>query len=276
MVRGVTAGESIVTCYSNANNNIKATCTVTVEEKPVINIDNIAIKDESLICVIDARDGSNTETPTTLLDRTENGNNATLSNFSYTTDNGFTDNGTLKYEYIGAVNKSNLSCIEVDLPSIKKENMNSEAKDCTLNIAFKNIELNDNNLNNQLFLRGVRSSSYGACLFVKSDGFYMGSNRNDTNAIKIDDFTTDVLITLVWDNANSVIKCYTNGVFKIDVPFSSLFAGGLHSSTVSTATTTSASNLSGIRTAEFSLLYVYGRNLTAEEILQNYNAYIGS
>ena len=181
-------------------------------------------------------------------------------------------NTSLKYDYIGTPGVSQLSYLEVDLPVIKKDNVTSN--DCTLNIAFKNIELNDNNTNNQLFVRGIRTSSYGACLFVKSDGFYMGSNKADTSAIRIDDFAADVLITLVWDNANSVVKCYINGMFKKDVPFSSLFSSV--TSTISTATVTTAPNEAGVRTTEFSLLYVYKRNLTAEEILQNYNAYIGS
>ena len=283
VVTGVTAGTSVVTCYSNADNSIKAECTITINEKQVVNIDNIAIKDESLIAVFDARDGSNEEQTTALPNRIDNEDfSFNLSDFPYTTSNGFTDNNTIKFDYnmvsgISGANKIDITLSDSIGNSQGYDNDTTHIThpNHTLMFAIKNIDIvypeNNTYPNIQFFLRA--SGSYGIGLSLRPTGLYCNKSYNDEGTLITDDSTGNYHVAMCWDKTNSVVKIYINGVFKIDCPFSATQGNGSFFKAVKFYNLVSGS--SEALSAELSFFSVYNRVLTADEISQNYNAYMG-
>lgn len=278
VVTGVTVGTSVVTCYSNADNSIKAECTITINEKPVVNIDNIAIKDKSLIAVFDARDGSNEEQTAKLTNRIDNSDFAfNLTDFEYTTSSGFTDDNTIKFLYHNIPGVSNPNKITITLPNsmVSSNGLNTDIvyPNQTLMFAVKNVipvAADAQNPYLQFFSRG--SGNYGVGLSMRPTGLYCSKAFAEEGSLVTDDLTGNYHIAMCWDISNKVIKIYINGQLKIDYPFSSAQSNGAYFNIAKFYTT--INNLKRC-TAELAFFSVYNRVLTSDEILQNYNAYTG-
>ena len=279
VVTGVTAGTSVVTCYSNADNSIKAECTITINEKQVVNIDNIAIKDESLIAVFDARDGSNEEQTTALPNRIDNEDfSFNLSDFPYTTSNGFTDNNTIKFDYNQIQSVSGPNRIDITLSDSIADNqgygIGITHPNHTLMFAVKNVDIVDTDSHQyhvQFFLRS--NSSYGIGLSLRPTGLYCNKSFDGEGTLITDDLTGNYHVAMCWDKTNSVVKIYINGVFKIDYPFSATQNIGAFFKTAKFYNLVMGSRKT--LSAELAFFSVYNRVLTADEISQNYNAYMG-
>ena len=278
VVTGVTVGTSVVTCYSNADDSIKAECTITINEKQVVNIDNIAIKDENLIAVFDARDGSNKEKTATLPNRIDNEDFAfNLSDFTYGTSHGFTDNNTIKFDYNNVASVSGANKIDITLSDSisNKDGRNNGIAypNHTLMFAVKNVGIVNSNEqfpNTQFFLRS--NSGYGVGLSLRPTGLYCNKAYAEQGSLITDDSTGNYHVVMCWDTSNSVIKIYINGEFKIDYPFSSTQNNGSFYKTVKFYNTVNGSKA---YSAELEFFSAYNRILTADEVSQNYNAYMG-
>ena len=108
---------------------------------------------------------------------------------------------------------------------------------------------------------------------MRPTGLYCNKSFDNEGTLITDDLTGNYHVAMCWDKTNSVVKIYINGVFKIDYPFSATQNNGSFFKTAKFYNLVTGSRKS--LSAELAFFSVYNRVLTADEISQNYNAYMG-
>ena len=269
VVTGVAGGSCTITCKSSTNNNIKATCEITVQENVIDNSDLYLTDD--LLFNIDARDGSNEEQTTTLIDRTGNGHDATLSSFSYDPSiTGFTENGTLLANAAGRAGydlntKMSVKCTEfTGTASSPAQNSNF-----TILYGVKNLDITSYTETNAFFVKGVVGNGYGIDLGIINGKLCYANNTITPSWTEICDAETNMFIGMQWNNDNTNINIYVNGVHKGDFALSTLH-NKAYGNEIGFMT---KGNNSVTKKFEFVKMLGYTRNLTDEEHLQCYNKY---
>ena len=278
VVTGVNVGSAIVTCTSNANNNIKASCEITINEKPVRVIDNVAIKDDSLYFVFDARDGSNEEQTMSLEDRVEHETPVAefiveggTMEFDHTT--GFSDNG-LRHQYSNIIAGDQPTKLVIRNMVGLGENYENTAtyKQHTFSFGYNNIDIvpSTSNFNSQFIMRG---GGYGIGLCNKEDGLYWAIAYNDTGSQERigDTLIGKTFITFRWNGTG--VDIFINGTLIKTIPYASIQNDGAFYK-YWTFFTQDSPNKEGLF-AQIQLATCHTRALTDDEIMQNYNAYMG-
>ena len=142
--------------------------------------------------------------------------------------------------------------------------------------AVKNVDIVDTDSHQhhvQFFLRSSSNASYGIGLSLRPTGLYCNKSFDNEGTLITDDLTGNYHVAMCWDKTNSVVKIYINGVFKIDYPFSATQNNGSFFKTAKFYNLVTGSRKA--LSAELAFFSVYNRVLTADEISQNYNAYMG-
>ena len=263
VITAVNIGTSVVTCKSNTNEEIKATCTITVIEN-VLTLDNISVVDDSLFAVFDSRDAAELSTisalPNRIEDNSENGY-CTVENAIYQ------DDGSLKVKYIGRTGYGAASSLIFKLLGFNS----STYKNPTISIGYKNMQSIAEDDPNYFLARNNSGSGWGMFLALKNSILYSMKESGGTGKTTLmENPPNDILLTLVWDT--DAIKCYINGEYKTDIAYTDV-QNNARFDYIKLGST--KSNKDYEYNLDFKLFTAYTRVLTAEEILANYNAYIG-
>ena len=278
VVTGVNVGSAIVTCTSNANNNIKASCEITINEKSVKVIDNVAIKDDSLYFVFDARDGSNEGKTMSLEDRVEH--ETPVADFivegktmKFDDTTGFSDNG-LRYQYSNIIAGDQPTKLVIrNMVYLGKGYENTATyKQPTFSFGYNNIEIvpSTSQFNSQFIRRGV---GYGIGLCNKEDGLYWAKAYNDTGSQERigDTLVSKTFITFRWNGTG--IDVFINGTLIKTIPYTSTQNNGAFYENCSFFSQDNPKK-EGLF-AQIQLATCHTRALTDNEIMHNYNAFMG-
>lgn len=192
-----------------------------------------------LVCWLDGRDGANRNT--TWKDRSGNGNDATLHNFNWTTESGFTGK-SLKFDGIN------------DYCSFNKEKINKYIKD---NFVTFSLKVKTSDATKRFFSTSIRYDDWASIDTAR----ILVYNKNGVSyniPIEVDmimyDLVCDGGVTKIYSNG-SLIKEYNNTQFLIE---RSLYVLGRQGN---------SPNHSNFEIQSFKL---YNRALTPKEIKQNY------
>ena len=249
LVSALEVGVATITCSSVENNDIKDTCSVTVEI--------IEIVKEGLLFSFDAEDGSNELSSTSLPNRVE-GSSATLTlnGLTYSSGSGFEEGG------ISFDNNSNAV--------IKNIGLTDFTTDYTLDIELKKNIFNNKEWD-KIGFGGETNENIINNNFIQFSG-------SSSVEVRINDVKTDK----IFSNLSRVSPGITDNRLIITLRRKgldgSLFINGIHMATTTASTIKDITNtitiggngsISGINGVFYSAK-MYNKALTDEEITQNH------
>ena len=249
LVSALEVGVATITCSSVENNDIKDTCSVTVEIIETVK--------EGLLFSFDAEDGSNELSSTSLPNRVE-GSSATLTlnGLTYSSGSGFEEGG------ISFDNNSNAV--------IKNIGLTDFTTDYTLDVEVKKNIFNDNEWDKIGFAKESNENAI-------ENNFIQFLGKCSFEA-KVNDVKTDKNIS----NYSRVAPGITDNRLIITLRRKgldgSLFINGIHMATTTASTIKNITNtitiggnssISGINGVFYSVK-MYNKALTDEEIKQNH------
>ena len=244
--------------------------------------DNIAVVDDSLICVIDSRDGNNNDQTITLTDRSLHNNNLNFNGMSYDIEKGscwnndgkLLMNHTVVSGYSGGEGRG-----YIELPNGITEG--------TFNIymsveGLSNLRDESTNVGRPVIGLGRQYNKYELNICVGSNqSLYLSASTHDTSDSPLslnNNLTTFNYITVTF-NSNGKVSAYINGELKNEnvlrheinrYHFISLQSVAVNKNNLGVKDT----SIHGWRYIVDSFNF-YNRVLTPEEIRANYNKIIG-
>ena len=284
LVTCVGAGECAIVATANDGSGVSSRCSLLVNAVVYpTEYDKIAVVDDSLICVIDSRDGNNNDQPVTLTDRSLHNNNCMFNGMTYDIEKGacWNNDGKLLMNHtIIAGSPAGGGRGYIELPNGITEG--------TFNIymsaeGLSNLRDESTNVSRPVIGLGRQFNTYDLNISVGSNqSLYLSANDNDTSASPLslnNNLNTFNYITVTF-NSNNTVSAYINGELKNKNVLSNNLARyhciSLQSFGVS------EKNL-GVNDASINKWqYIvdsfnfYNRVLTPEEIRANYNKIIGA
>ena len=283
LVTCVGVGECAIVATANDGSGVSSRCSLLVNAIVYpTEYDKIAVVDDSLICVIDSRDGNNNDKSTVLTDRSLHNNNLTLVGMSYDIANGacWNNDGKLlmNHTIFQGIPGGGRGYIELPKGITKG----------TFNIymsveGLSNLIDGTSNVSRPVIGLGRQYNTYDLNISVGSNqSLYLSANNNDTSDSPLslnNNLNTFNYITLTF-NADNTVSAYINGELKNEnvlrheinrYHFITLQSIGRHV------------NELGVKDGSISRWqYIvdsfnfYNRVLTPEEIRANYNKIIGA
>ena len=283
LVTCVGTGNCTIVATANDGSGVRAECSLLVNAVVYpTEYDNIAVVDDSLICVIDSRDGNNNDQNTTLIDRSLHGNNLNLSGMTYNIEKGncWNDDGKLlmNHTVVSGYNQNGGQGY-IELPDGITEG--------TFNIymsveGITNLKDGASKVIRPVAGVGRKNNAYDFNICVSSDqSLCLSASYKDTSDSPLslnNNLNTFNYITITF-NSNNKVSAYINGELKnenvlnhnlIQYHFISLQTAGI-----------SHNNLGVKDTSILKWQYIldsfsfYNRVLTPEEIRANYNKITG-
>ena len=283
LVTCVGAGECAIVATANDGSGVSSRCSLLVNAVVYPTAyDNIAVVDDSLICVIDSRDGNNNDQTITLTDRSLHNNNLNLHGMTYDIEKGSCWN-----------NDGKLLMNHTVLPSYPKGEGKGSIKlpdgirEGTFNIymsveGVSNLKDESTNVVRPVVGIGREYNTYDFNICVGSDqSLFLGAANNNTMDSPLslnNNLNTFNYITITF-NTNNTVSAYINGELKNENVLSNSFPSYHWISLQSFGV--SKNNLGVNDESIVKWQYIvdrfnfYNIVLTPEEIRANYNKIIG-
>ena len=282
LVTCVGTGECAIVATASDGSGVSSRCSLLVNAVVYpTEYDKIAVVDDSLICVIDSRDGNNNEHTATLTDRSLHNNNLNLTGMTYDIEQGacWNNDGKLLMNHTIITGYSGDAKGYVELPKGTTEG--------TFNIymsveGMSNLIDESTNVTRPVVGVGRQNNTYDFNICVGSDqSLYLRASDIDTSDSPLslnNDLTTFNYITVTF-NSNGKVSAYINGELKNEnvlrheinrYHFISLQSVAVNKNDLGVKDT----SIHGWRYIVDSFNF-YNRVLTPEEIRANYNKIIG-
>ena len=218
LVTCVGTGSCTIVATANDGSGVRSECSLLVNAVVYpTEYDNIAVVDDSLICVIDSRDGNNNDQTITLTDRSLHNNSLNLNGMSYDIEKGtcWNNDGKLLMNHT-IVSGYNVNAAQgyIELPSGITEG--------TFNIYMSAEGLSNLKDETPKTIRpvvgvGRKNSMYDLNICASSDqSLCLSASYNDTSDSPLflnSDLNTFNYITITF-NSNNTVSAYVNGELK--------------------------------------------------------------
>ena len=283
LVTCVGTGECRIVATANDGSGVSSECSLLVNAVVYpTEYDNIAVVDDSLICVIDSRDGNNNDQNTTLTDRSLHNNNLNLIGMTYNTEKGscWNNDGKLLMNHtLIAYHGAGDAKGSIELPKGIREG--------TFNIymsveGLSNLKDNSTNVTRPVIGIGRQFNSYDLNISVGSNqSLYLKAGSNDTSNTPLslnNNLNTFNYITVTF-NSNNTVSAYINGELKNENVLSHSLSSNHFISLQSFGVSQGNLGVNDISINKWQYIVdsfnFYNRVLTPEEIRANYNKIIG-
>ena len=281
LVTCVGAGECAIVATANDGSGVSSRCSLLVNAVVYpTEYDNIAVVDDSLICVIDSRDGNNNDQTVTLTDRSLHNNSLNLHGMTYDIEKGscWNNDGKLLMNHTVIPGYSlGEGKGYIELPN--------GIRSGTFNIymsveGLSNLKDGSTNVSRPVIGLGRKNNTYDLNISVGSNqSLYLSASGKDTSDTPLslnNNLNTFNYITITF-NSDNTISAYINGELKNENVLYHNISHDHYINLQCVAPFDLKVNDASIIKWQYIVdsFNFYNRVLTPEEIRANYNKIIG-